>query len=192
METLVYITLQAANDLNEVEGFQTPDFKSLARFWNSSVKSQGRLARSKILSFPAQTITIGQDDDDTMDSTAPFEESHAFGWDVEHPKRQIQVGAFKIDALPITNLEYFNFLASSESNGMISKKMIDCFPSSWSSTISPEEEFDQHIPVLVKTLYGEIEFSHCQHWPVTASAHQLLAFAKVRIPFYPLLIYQTY
>lgn len=180
METLVYIVLQAADSLQPTKSFLTPDFKSLSKSWNSSIKTQGKVARSTILEFESQSVKVGQNDDDRQDLSAPFDEQFSMGWDVESPERYIQVDRFKLEALPVSNLEYFNYLASLPSTTE-SKKIGINFPSSWSTTQNNEEEFDQFLPIKVKTLYGEIEFEFCKHWPVTASARQLEGYAKVSL-----------
>lgn len=168
METLIYIALQASSELKPIKGFAVPDFKSLARFWNSSVKSEGS-ARHSLIAYEATTLSLGHNDDDTRDDSIPFDEKHEFGWDVEHPQRQVEVGAFKISSTPVTNGEYKNFLSDFNDE----KERLELVPASWSVALGGEETY------LVKTLYGEIRFEWATHWPVTASARQLEAFAKV-------------
>ena len=116
-ETAIYICLQACKDLNVPRGLSVPDFSSLARSTSRLIASQGAGARSKTLSFKTQTITVGHDDADTLDDETPFHPAHEYGWDVEHPKRELRVGAFKIDALPISNGEYLNWLEKEGKTG---------------------------------------------------------------------------
>jgi formylglycine-generating enzyme required for sulfatase activity len=36
-------------------------------------------------------------------------EGHEFGWDNEHPKREVDIGRFKIEWRPVTNGEFYQF-----------------------------------------------------------------------------------
>lgn len=167
-ETAIYICLQACKDLNVPRGLSVPDFSSLARSTSRLIASQGAGARSKTLSFKTQTITVGHDDADTLDDETPFHPAHEYGWDVEHPKRELRVGAFKIDALPISNGEYLNWL---EKEGKTGDEAL--VPASWAGQAGGEW--------AVKTLYGEVPMQYAREWPVAASGQQLGEFAKVRL-----------
>ncbi|GAA5833679.1 hypothetical protein JCM11251_003203 [Rhodosporidiobolus azoricus] len=172
-ETAIYICLQACKSLNLPPGTTIPDFPSLARSTARALSSLPPSERNPILSFPAQTITVGHDDLDKDDRSTPFDPKHEFGWDCEHPKREEKVGAFKIDAKPIANGEYFDWLVGSGSvpEGEERDKLTPC---SWAVS----EGGVQIGPVGVKTLFGEVDMQYAREWPVAASAEQLARFAK--------------
>lgn len=172
METLVYIALQASSSLLPISGWRAPDFGSLSRSWDRSIKAQG-ISRQAVLDFGAKKSALGHDDDDRKDDDEAYDEKHEFGWDVETPRREVEVGAFRIDALPISNVEYLHYLST------LSAPSDDLFPSSWAST-SEFKVYDA-ASIKVKTLYGEVPFGYAKHWPVTGSATQLESFAKVRL-----------
>lgn len=163
-ETLIYIALQASSALNTPPSVMIPDFKSLSEGWTRLMKHEGS-SRQAVLTFPDSRLSLGQDDLEAWDQTTEFDPSHAFGWDVENPKREVEVPAFKMDVSPVTNGEYLAWLSKQGSTEGF-------FPASWSGEGTDE--------VKVKTLYGEIKLEYAQEWPVAASAVQLQAFAKVR------------
>ncbi|GAA5902514.1 hypothetical protein JCM6882_002772 [Rhodosporidiobolus microsporus] len=163
-ETAIYICLQASTSLNLPPGTSIPDFPSLARFTARALSALSPSERNPVLSFPAQSITVGHDDLDQDDESMPFDPKHEFGWDCEHPRREVRVGAYKIDAKPITNGEYFDWLAG-KGEGEKEKLM----PSSWAV---------EGGRVGVKTLFGEVEMQYAREWPVAGSAEQLASFAK--------------
>ncbi|KDE07160.1 hypothetical protein MVLG_02564 [Microbotryum lychnidis-dioicae p1A1 Lamole] len=170
-ETLVYIALQAAQQLRAPIGAQVPDFVSLGRAWAREAAADDAESLTKPLAFGSCTVLIGLDDNEDEDGneTHKFESSHAFGWDLEAPKREVQVAAFKLSALPVRNKEYLVFLSTVESTDAL-------FPSSWRSlTGSATSSVDD---IVVKTLYGEVAMTHALEWPVTGSAVQLAAYAK--------------
>ena len=81
----------------------------------------------------------------------------------------MQVQAFQIDALPISNVDYYTFLMQ------LDTPRPELFLSSWSGSMEKIE---------IKTIYGLVSFAVGQHWPATASAVQFDAYAKVRfVPF---------
>ncbi|BGP74099.1 hypothetical protein NBRC10513v2_007531 [Rhodotorula toruloides] len=168
-ETAIYICLQACTSLNIPPGMAIPDFASLSRLTDREIAHElavlGPNARKQRLSFEAQTIEVGHDDDDRVDEQLAFDPSHEFGWDVEHPKRQVEVGAFEIDALPVTNGEYLDWLV--QNGGLEESKLV---PASWA--------IGEGGKVAVKTLYGEVPIEYAREWPVAACAEQLERFAK--------------
>lgn len=163
----MYIALQASKSLLPAPGFQAPDFRSLSRHWDQLVTAEGD-ARRKILPFGVTTIALGHDDAEADDSDAPYDPAHEFGWDVENPRREVSVPAFKIAALPVSNGEYLEWLQSAE--GVSTPDLVPC---SWAQVSASSSDF------RVKTLYGEVPFAYAKHWPVSASAVQLQAYAKV-------------
>ncbi|KAK4702985.1 L-histidine Nalpha-methyltransferase / hercynylcysteine S-oxide synthase, partial [Phenoliferia sp. Uapishka_3] len=169
-ETLVYIALQASNSLVPAPGFQVPDFKSLSSSWDRLVAVEGA-SRRAVIPFGATTVKIGHNDAETADADAKYDASHEFGWDVENPEREVAVDGFKITALPVSNGEYLAWLESAGAS--LGASLIPC---SWEldGTTATAET------VRVKTLYGEVPLDYAKHWPVSASATQLLAFAKAK------------
>lgn len=170
-ETLIYIALQASASLNPAPGFLVPDFPSLSREWSRQVSAEG-LARPNLLQFDETTVELGHDDSERADGEA-YDPDHAFGWDVENPRREIAVAAFKLSPVPVSNREYLEFLVAQnvQPNSAL-------FPASWSFEASSDTSHLVH-NTQVKTLYGLVDFEYCAEWPVTASAVQLGAYAKV-------------
>lgn len=59
-----------------------------------------------------EVILVGRDDSELDDYTADEDldaRSHDFGWDNENPRRQLEVGRFKVDFRPITVKEFYEF-----------------------------------------------------------------------------------
>ncbi|KAJ8291470.1 Ergothioneine biosynthesis protein 1 [Rhodotorula toruloides] len=168
-ETAIYICLQACTSLNIPPGMAIPDFASLSRLADREIAHEravlGPNARQQRLTFDARTIEVGHDDDDRVDEQVAFDPSHEFGWDVENPKRRVEVGAFEMDALPVTNGEYLDWLV--KNGGPEESKLV---PASWA--------VGEGGKVAVKTLYGEVPIEFAREWPVAACADQLERFAK--------------
>lgn len=95
-------------------GFAPPPWEALAEQWNSAP----RPSESTVLLGPAK-VTIGHDDfeaeDAIQDNSGDMEanitkvKEHEFGWDNEHPKREEEIGQFKISWRPVTNGEFYAF-----------------------------------------------------------------------------------
>lgn len=194
-ETSVYICLQACTvsrpsladsithlavldckqSLNLPLGTALPDFPSLSRFESRRLACErskfGDSARQTVISFDETTVEIGQDDLEADDEKTPYDSKHRYGWDCENPKRSVQVAAFKISALPITNGEYLEWINNAANDDDRTKLV----PSSWI-----EHEGGHR---AVKTLWGEVEMQYAQEWPVAASADQLEKYANVRLVF---------
>lgn len=51
-------------------------------------------------------------------------ENHEFGWDNEHPQRQVEVNEFRIEWRPVTNGEFYKFCKAGGSDKA-------AFPKSW-------------------------------------------------------------
>lgn len=175
-ETLIYIALQACESIRPPNGFAIPDFPSLGREWTRQVVAEGT-ARRELITYSASTVTLGHDDSERADAEEKYDPAHAFGWDVEHPQRQVQVGAFKLSAVPVSNSDYLAFLV--DKNETHDSSM---FPASWASSAGAEGQSNEKVSahdVKVRTLYGLVDFAHAAEWPVCASAVQLTAFAEV-------------
>jgi formylglycine-generating enzyme required for sulfatase activity len=166
-ETLCYMLLQVSDRIRSPPGFATPDWTELGRRWNAQIAAEGVKARSAIVSYPAGTLDLGQDDDDSKDTATAYDSSHSFGWDNETPVRTARYDAFRIALLPVTNAEYADFLA-----GQPAEARDALTPASWLPT-SDGKAFD----VRVLPSPGRVAFAVARHWPVQGSGEQLAAYA---------------
>lgn len=163
METLVYIAVQAASQLQPPSGLAIPDFASLARGWQETVESD-KQDRYGVLSIGATEVDVGHDDSDRVDEGSLYDPEHRLGWDCENPKRRVKVDAFKLSKVPVENWQYLEWLVSSDARQEMT-------PASW--------HVDGDLAnVSVKTLAGLVPFEQARYWPVAASAKQLEAYAK--------------
>jgi formylglycine-generating enzyme required for sulfatase activity len=104
-------------------GFTTPPWSSLASSWDSAPQP----ATSTVRLGPA-TVSIGHDDfeaDDADPEKALKVEDHEFGWDNEHPKRDVHVEEFRIEWRPVTNGQFYEFYKQHDKEGKLE------FPASW-------------------------------------------------------------
>lgn len=88
-------------------GFTTPVWEQLVQEWEAILPP----FESSVTLGP-ETLVLGQDDCETDDFLPEFEydvAGHEFGWDNESPRREVQVGRFRIDRRPVTNGEYLKF-----------------------------------------------------------------------------------
>ncbi|KAF8964415.1 hypothetical protein BDZ97DRAFT_1919098 [Flammula alnicola] len=158
-ETLLYMLLQrAGSGTIPPPGFTTPHWTSLAVAWNDNPKSS-----SITVTLGPATVTLGHDDDEANDERSKDVESHEFGWDNEHPKRQIQVEEFRIEWRPVTNGEFYRYY-------MESGKQV-ALPASW--VIGQDG-------MKVRTLYGPVPMDVAQNWPVIAPYDSLSTYATVK------------
>lgn len=151
--------------LNPAPCFSKPDFAALSGSWDKQVADEQRSDRKLIKSYSSSSIAIGHDDFDHLDRETAYDPKHAFGWDNESPKRQVEVPAFSVSMLPISNKEYHEFWTAS---GMPASLV----PGSWL------QEDDGSISVRVLTTPGKVELDVAKHWPCMASGKQLEAHAK--------------
>ena len=120
VETLLYMLLQrAGSGTLPPTGFIAPPWTSLAEDWNKTPAP-----RAKTVTLGPAVVSLGHDDDEGEDDTKSLTEGHEFGWDNEHPKRQVNVDRFKIEWRPVTNGEFSQFYFGA-GNGKVS------FPASW-------------------------------------------------------------
>lgn len=99
-------------------GFITPQWDILSSAWDSAPIS----TTTSVKLGPA-TISLGHNDDEADDETADVD-GHEFGWDNEHPKREVHVKEFRIEWRPVTNGEFFDFYQG-RGRGLVT------FPASW-------------------------------------------------------------
>ncbi|KAF8918913.1 C-type lectin protein [Mucidula mucida] len=159
-ETLLYMLLQRAGTGTVPPlGFSTPDWVSLKEYWGALPKPSS----PTVVLGPA-TLTLGHDDDETEDASASDARTHEFGWDNEHPKREVSVGQFRIEWRPVTNGEYYTFYRSKGGEGLD-------LPASW---INKDGE------VQVRTLYGPVPMDVAYQWPVITTYNDLSRYAMVK------------
>jgi hypothetical protein len=123
VETLLYMLIQCAGSGTlPPTGFITPPWTSLAEGWNTNPAPQ-----TKTVTLGPAIVSLGHDDDEADDDdTRSLVEGYELGWDNEHPKRQVDVGCFKIEWRPVTNGEFYQFYIKV---GIRSDKV--SFPASW-------------------------------------------------------------
>jgi hypothetical protein len=171
-ETLLYMLAQSLD--TEVPG-PTPEWETLARVW------EGEKVENKVLEVKGRKIVLGHDDVEQKDDETKGEDwsSHEFGWDEESPSYPVEVKVFKVDALPITNQEYLDYLNSSSSSSAPSpssdvtggeKKVL---PASWIKVEGTD------IP-MIRSFYGPLPFHIAKDWPLMASKLQIEAFAAYK------------
>jgi len=99
-------------------GFTPPPWSALADGWDKAP-----LPPSPTVTLGPETITLGHDDSENDDASKEVE-NHEFGWDNEHPQRQVDVGEFRIEWRPVSNGDFYQFYNSGGSNKV-------AFPKSW-------------------------------------------------------------
>ena len=156
-ETLLYMLIQSPKTLPP-PGFARPVWEELADEWDKTHD------KNVVLELEGGQVTLGHNDREAQDRVAGNDASqwqgHEFGWDNENPKSVVQVEAFRVDSLPITNGEYWNYMQ---------QQNVTEAPKSWVMEAGG-------IP-KVKTLYGPVSLKVAQHWPLMASEEEVSAFA---------------
>ena len=99
-------------------GFTPPLWNSLTDSWE-----RAPLPASPTVTLGPETITLGHDDSEKDDASKEVE-NHEFGWDNEHPQRQVEVGEFRIEWRPVSNGDFYNFYMAGGSEKV-------AFPKSW-------------------------------------------------------------
>jgi L-histidine Nalpha-methyltransferase / hercynylcysteine S-oxide synthase len=84
-------------------GFLPPAWDILAKSWDTAPQPS-----TPAVTLGPETISMGHDDPEA-DDTSTDVAGHDFGWDNEHPKRDVHVGKFRIEWRPITNGEFYKF-----------------------------------------------------------------------------------
>ena len=103
-------------------GFAVPHWDALHTQWSRIPKPH-----SETIALGPATVVIGHDDPEKLDSSPELStklDDIEFGWDNEHPKREVKVEEFKISWRPISNGDFYEFY---EGPG---KGNVD-FPASW-------------------------------------------------------------
>ncbi|PSR70564.1 hypothetical protein PHLCEN_2v13603 [Hermanssonia centrifuga] len=158
-ETLLYMLLQrAGTGTIPPSGFVIPMWDILSRSWESAPQPP-----SATVTLGPATLTMGHDDDEADDSSMEVA-GHEFGWDNEHPKREVRVNNFRIEWRPITNGEFYAFFTGA-GKGKIEQ------PASW---VAVDGELQ------VRTLYGPVPMKIAWHWPIITSCDNLSTYASVK------------
>lgn len=148
--------------------FAHPSFDLLSRGWDTEYASFYENPNGAVVKLGPQTITLGHNDSEADDLTVSLDTKHAFGWDNEHPQREVHVAEFKISWRPVTNGEFFTYWSDSNLNRGENKVAM---PASWVRSDGG---------VSVRTLYGPVGLDVAQHWPVQTSYDDLSTYAKVK------------
>lgn len=101
-----------------VGGFATPCWASLAEVWDAAP-----LPSSPTITLGPATVELGHDDFEADDASLDVRD-HEFGWDNEHPQREIDVGEIRIEWRPITNGQFYEYWKSAEGKVLIPKLWI--------------------------------------------------------------------
>jgi formylglycine-generating enzyme required for sulfatase activity len=176
-ETLLYMLLQrAGTGTIPPPGFAIPHWNSLKAYWDLLPPPQ-----SETVTLGPATVTLGHDDSEIGDESDTNFENHEFGWDNEHPQRNVEVGQFKISWRPVTNGELYGFYVG---QGKDKIKL----PATWvmegdDIKVSCSETFFKSLVIgemQVRTLYGPVSMDIAQHWPVIAPYKTLSIYATVK------------
>ncbi|EJD05995.1 DUF323 domain-containing protein [Fomitiporia mediterranea MF3/22] len=164
-ETLLYMLLQGAGKPGGTlppPGFTVPHWDALAEQWSSTPSPA-----EPTVTLGSAEITLGHDDPEELDEHPAFRanlDNVEFGWDNEHPKREVHVDEFRIEWRPVSNGEFYEFY---EHGG----KDLVMLPASW-------VEIDGE--VQVRTLFGPLPMRVAQSWPLLASYDDLSKYAQVK------------
>lgn len=102
-------------------GFAPPIWEELVKQWEKIEPPQ------ETVTLGPATVILGHDDDEALDDALGDKnavEDHEFGWDNEHPRREVEVKPFRIEWRPVSNGEFYKFW-SGEGKDMVK------FPASW-------------------------------------------------------------
>ena len=84
-------------------GFIPPVWDVLAESWDAAP-----LPSTATVTLGPETLSMGHDDPEDEDASTDVA-GHDFGWDNEHPRRDVHVSAFRIEWRPVTNGEFYEF-----------------------------------------------------------------------------------
>lgn len=161
-ETLLYMLLQSPMTRAPTTA---PQWDVLADHWAGEQTRAKKHGYAGILDVPATKVVLGHDDAEADDKGASSPANHEFGWDIEHPATAVSVGAFKAEALPVSNKEYFEWIRSIGAMPALNETSA---PASW---VRVDGEWH------VRSLYGPVPMSVAGAWPLMASRDELSAFA---------------
>ncbi|KAF8322632.1 hypothetical protein DL93DRAFT_2071516 [Clavulina sp. PMI_390] len=175
-ETLLYMLIQRAGTPGGTiapRGFAPPSLENVHHLILPDKSSLTRPPPHALIQLHPGTFSIGHDDPEKLDlKTASLSEAetYEFGWDLEHPKRQVTIPKqVLVEKLCITNAEYLvYFRLFQESKGL---RMPDNWVPSEPSTTTDSVEFQ------VRSLYGPVPFAAAAQWPFVGSYDEIEAFA---------------
>jgi len=162
-ETLLYMLLQkAGSGTIPPPDLVRPHWTSLAATWDAAPKP-----KSATVVLGPEAVTLGHTDADFEDEDLDkmhLVDGHEYGWDNEHPKRDVEVQKFEISWKPITNGELYEFYIDG------GKEKFE-LPASW---------VIKDGAIQVRTLYEPVSMDVARHWPVMASYDILSTYATVK------------
>ena len=91
-----------------VGGFATPCWESLVEAWDAAP-----VPSCDTVTLGPATVELGHDDPEEDDSSLDVKD-HELGWDNEHPRREVEVGEFRMEWRPITNGQFYEYWKSAE------------------------------------------------------------------------------
>lgn len=160
LETLLYMLVQSPN-ISPPRGFAAPKWVNKQ---NSTPAAFTPLSPANMIHVDSGTVTLGHDDLEADDNQQELSSGTVFGWDNEHPKREVTVGNFTIQSRPVTNGEYLKYLQDND--------RLDRFPESWIR--ESENTF------TVKTVFGPCPLPLASDWPVCLSGEDASTYAQVK------------
>lgn len=167
LETYLYMLLQS-NKVKPPPGVTMPDFEALANAAKQNAQP------NQWFTIPEARITLGIDD-----AEDDLETKRYFGWDNEKPAREVDVHSFEVQARPITNGEYAEYLRKTSSKALPVSWVLGDTPSANGSTPgSTKSDPSQFVAsTSIRTVFGPIPLPHALHWPVMASYDELAGYA---------------
>jgi len=128
----------------------------------------GRAATPQRVAIPAGTAVLG----------AP--RGGRFRWDNEHPEQAVDVEAFHIDSLPVTNREFLRFV---EAGGYAERRLWTDDAWRWlqrRGRRTPEFWTQDAHGLRVTTLFDERPFDEAADWPASVAHCEAAAYARWR------------
>ncbi|KAI7896420.1 uncharacterized protein EV154DRAFT_492173 [Mucor mucedo] len=159
LETLLYMLVQSPNVLPP-QGVALPSWKLASQESKKAELSQ--LPEAPTLKIQQATVTLGHNDSESADLLSEKGALKGFGWDNEHPERQVEVADFEIQIRPVTNGEYYAYLEATHSKAI---------PSSW--IVKDGKTF-------VRTVFGPCPLPYAQNWPVQTSYREAKGYADFK------------
>ncbi|KAI0683454.1 hypothetical protein BC835DRAFT_1423256 [Cytidiella melzeri] len=158
-ETLLYMLLQrAGTGTIPPSGFVPPMWEVLSDSWAAAP-----LPETDRVTLGPETVVVGHDDHEDDDASTDVAD-HDFGWDNEHPKREVHVGKFSIEWRPVTNGDFHNFYVGGGKDSVQ-------FPASWVKVNGD---------IQVRTMYGPVPIRIAWNWPLITSCDNLSVYARVK------------
>ncbi|KAI8370668.1 uncharacterized protein BYT42DRAFT_617200 [Radiomyces spectabilis] len=178
LETLLYMLVQSPN-IQPPQHVAWPSWKLAlmhpSRYESRIEKRDRCLDAAPLVPIDAGSVTIGHHDPECDDRLEVNASNVEYGWDNEHPRRTVDVGApFQIQTRPVTNGEYLAYL---QATNAVHKKL----PASWEWMQGEDGEQE----VGVKTVFGLCPLSYAMHWPVQVCCADAEAYAHyqgMRLP----------